>query len=98
MTHFAPVKLGWSFQDGAPPMTASSRHNVSLSFEAINLERSSPVECADNCESMEIELALSNTEATLRGYTPLHNRGKRLGHNFDVPERDRVALLTEQFE
>jgi hypothetical protein len=92
MAHFAPVKLGWSFQDGAPLMTASSRHNVSLSFEVIDLDRSSPVECADNCESMEIELALSNTEATLRGYTPLHNRGKRLGHNFDVPERDRVLF------
>jgi hypothetical protein len=98
MVHFAPVKFGWFFHDGVPLMTASSRHNVSLSFEVIDLEPSSPVECADNWESMEIELVLYNTEATLRGYTPLHNRGKRLGHNFDVPERDRVALLTEQFE
>ncbi len=79
-------------------MKASSRHNVSLAFEVIDLERSNSVECADNCESMEIELALSNTEATLRGYTPLPNRGKRLVYNFDVPERDRVALLTKEFE
>lgn len=79
-------------------MTASSRHNASLSFEVIDLERCSLVERADNCESMEIELALFNTAATLRGYTPLHNRGKRLGYNFDVQERDRVAFLTEEFE
>jgi hypothetical protein len=79
-------------------MTPGSHHNVSLAFEAIDLERSSPVDCADNWESMEIELALFNTDATLRGYTPLHNRGRRLGRDFDVPERDRVALVTEGFE